>query len=103
MQGLAIAVPWGRRSVMSVLSYKGLDAYYEVTGDAGAPLVVFVNGLTMRAGHWSSYAEALAKAGMQALTFDLFGQGLSAKPILEVKFRENEDLLVALLDRLKVE
>ena len=88
---------------MPVLSYKGLDAYYEVAGDERAPLVAFVNGLTMRAGHWGPYAEALAKAGLRALTFDLFGQGMSAKPILQLDFRENEDLLIALLDRLGVE
>src|SRR5579863_2552314 len=88
---------------MAVLRYKGLDAYYELTGDPGAPVVVFINGLTMRTAHWKSYAEALPKAGIRALTFDLFGQGLSAKPILQLKFEENTDLVIALLDRLNVE
>lgn len=88
---------------MPVLPYKGFDAHYVVSGDAGAPLMVFVNGLTMRAGHWDSYAAALEKAGYRALAFDLLGQGMSAKPILQLRFEENEDLLIALLDHLGVD
>jgi 3-oxoadipate enol-lactonase len=88
---------------MPVLPYRGREAYYEVTGDAGAPLMAFVNGLTMRVVHWDSYAAALAKAGLRVLTFDLFGQGRSSKPVLQMKFDENEDLLVAILDRIGVE
>jgi pimeloyl-ACP methyl ester carboxylesterase len=87
---------------MPVLPYKGFDAYYELSGDPGAPLMVFVNGLTMRAGHWASYAASLAAAGYRTLTFDLLGQGMSAKPILQLRFEENEDLLIALLDHLEV-
>jgi 3-oxoadipate enol-lactonase len=88
---------------MPVLRYKGLDAYYEVWGDKGAPLVAFVNGVTMRAGHWESYGKALAAAGIRVLAFDMLGQGMSAKPILQFRFEENEDLLIALFDKLKVE
>ncbi len=88
---------------MPVFSYKGFDAYYEMAGDAGAPVVAFINGLTMRAGHWAPYSEALAKAGLRALTFDLLGQGQSSKPVLQRRFEENEDLTIALLDEVGVE
>ncbi len=88
---------------MPFFNYKGMDIHYEISGEPGAPVVVFVNGLTQRTQHWDQYAECLKQAGYRVLTYDLLGQGTSEKPILFIDFYENPTILASLLDELNID
>lgn len=88
---------------MPFFVYKSHEIHYELSGEAGTPVVVFINGLVQRAESWALYSKALVAAGYQALTFDLLGQGMSSKPALQIDFEENQVILNALMDHLKIE
>jgi pimeloyl-ACP methyl ester carboxylesterase len=73
---------------------------YELHGDAGRPLVTFVNGLTQNADLWTAYGAKLADRGYRVLAYDMVGQGQSSKPVLGIELSDHADLLAALLDHL---
>jgi len=82
---------------MPYMLYKRHSIYYELNGEKGRPLIVFVNGLTQSTAIWGLQTERLNELGYQTLTFDLLGQGKSFKPILDINFDENADVLHDLL------
>ena len=88
---------------MAFCKYQGYDIYHELTGPSGKPVIVFINGLTQRSTNWIYYIKNLTAAGYRVLTYDLLGQGNSSKPILDVDFEENANLLCTLLDHVGVE
>ena len=81
----------------------GQRIYYVLTGDAGAPLVTFANGLTQNAGLWTAYGAKLADSGYRVLSYDMLGQGRSAKPVLGTELADHATTLAGLLDHVKVE
>lgn len=66
---------------------------WRMDGAAGAPVIVFVNGLTQYAELWAVHRDALVAQGCRVATFDLFGQGESDKPAL---FIDQDDQVAAL-------
>jgi len=88
---------------MSYMRYKKHNIYYELNGKRGNPLIVFVNGLTQSTALWGIQTNYLNKIGYQTLTFDLLGQGRSFKPILDINFDENADVLHHLLTHIQVD
>jgi len=82
--------------------YKRHSIYYELNGESDRPLIVFINGLTQNTALWGVQTEHLNRLGYQTLTFDLLGQGKSFKPILDINFTENIDVLHQLLDEIGV-
>lgn len=87
---------------MPIFTYKDQDIHYEFSGEAGKPVITFINGLTQRTDHWIQYAENLNKAGYRVLSYDMLGQGNSSKPVLFIDFNENPEILAALLDHLQI-
>jgi len=87
---------------MPYMLYKRHSIYYELNGEKGRPLIVFVNGLTQNTALWGVQTEHLNKLGYSTLTFDLLGQGKSFKPILDINFAENVDVLHQLLEEIEV-
>lgn len=83
--------------------YRGQRVYYEFDGPAGGPTIAFVNGLTQATRHWARYREHFLARGFRVLTYDLLGQGDSAKPVLSRDFDDNTEVLVGLLDHLEVD
>ena len=81
----------------------GQRIHYVLTGDAGAPLVTFANGLTQNAGLWTAYGAKLADSGYRVLSYDMLGQGRSAKPVLGTELADHARTLAGLLDHVKVE
>ena len=75
---------------------------YALQGEAGKPLVTFVNGLTQNADLWTGYAAKLATRGYRVLAYDMVGQGQSAKPALGTALAGHADTLAALLDHVEV-
>ena len=88
---------------MPYMRYKKHNIYYELNGKRGKPLIVFVNGLTQNTALWGIQTNYLNKIGYQTLTFDLLGQGRSFKPILDINFDENSDVLYRLLKHIQVD
>src|SRR4051812_45651325 len=76
---------------------------YELHGDAGRPVVTFVNGLTQNADLWTAYGAKLAERGYRVLAYDMLGQAQSSKPVLGISFTDHADVLAGLLDHLKIE
>ena len=76
---------------------------YTLRGDAGAPLVTFVNGLTQNADLWTHYGLKLVEQGYRVLAYDMLGQGQSSKPVLGTPLAEHADLLAGLLDHVHAE
>ncbi|WP_207540403.1 alpha/beta fold hydrolase [Sabulicella rubraurantiaca] len=76
-----------------VLEVNGRRLRWRIDGAAGAPVLVFVNGLTQYAELWTVHRDALVAHGFRVVTFDMFGQGESDKPAL---FIEQEDQVAAL-------
>lgn len=87
---------------MPYMLYKKHSIYYELNGEKGRPLIVFVNGLTQNTAIWGIQTDNLNELGYQTLTFDLLGQGKSFKPILDINFAENADVLHELLEHIAV-
>jgi len=75
------------------LTVAGRRLRWQFAGPAGAPVIVLVNGLTQYAELWAAHRDALIGAGFRVATFDLLGQGQSAKPAL---FIDQEDQVAAL-------
>jgi pimeloyl-ACP methyl ester carboxylesterase len=73
---------------------------YGLEGPSGAPVYVFVNGLTQYAGLWTAYREALNERGFRVATFDLLGQGASDKPELFISQSDQVEALGLLVDEL---
>ena len=76
---------------------------YALKGDAGLPLVTFANGLTQNADLWTAYGAKLADSGYRVLTYDMLGQGQSAKPVLGTELSDHAGILASLLDHVKAE
>lgn len=88
---------------MAVFKYNNQEIHYEYKGEAGTPVVTFINGLTQRTDHWVQYTKELNRAGYRVLSYDLLGQGTSSKPVLFVDFNENTQILAALFDHLHID
>jgi pimeloyl-ACP methyl ester carboxylesterase len=71
-----------------------------VQGDAGAPLITFVNGLTQSVGLWTAYSKHFAESGYRVLAYDMLGQGRSSKPVLSIALEDQPSTLAALLDHI---
>jgi pimeloyl-ACP methyl ester carboxylesterase len=82
---------------------RGHRVRYALHGEAGRPLVTFVNGLTQNADLWTAYGAKLAGRGYRVLAYDMVGQGQSAKPVLGIDLADHADVLLGLLDHLKAE
>jgi pimeloyl-ACP methyl ester carboxylesterase len=76
---------------------------YSVQGDAGAPLITFVNGLTQSVGLWTAYSKHFAERGYRVLAYDMLGQGRSSKPVLSIVLEDQPRILAALLDHIGAE
>lgn len=87
---------------MPVFRYKNTDVYYDLHGKEGDPVIIFINGLSMRTSHWAPYFKILPEKGVRVLTYDMQGQGSSSKPILGVSFDDHAVMLKALQDHLKL-
>ncbi|KAB7628192.1 alpha/beta fold hydrolase [Alkalilimnicola sp. S0819] len=89
---------------MPYFKHQGHPVYYELgEGAPDAPTLVMVNGLTQATRHWAPYQQTLADRGIRLLSFDLLGQGESAKPVLGLEFEDNVAVLESLLDHLGLE
>ena len=84
-------------------SYLGHRIYFELDGPAGAPVMVFINGLTQATRHWAGYRDYFTGHGYRVLTYDLLGQGDSSKPVLGLGFDDNTDVLRELMDALEID
>lgn len=81
----------------------GIRMYYELSGDAARPLVVFINGIFQDTSSWALATRAFAPE-FRTLIYDCRGQGQSDKPVegpysSELHARD----LAALLDALGVQ
>jgi len=88
---------------MPFATINGCSIHYQLTGASGQPVVTFLNGLTQSVRLWSPYGEYFAACGYQVLSYDMPGQGLSAKPVLGVDLAGQRAVLLGLLDELKIE
>jgi pimeloyl-ACP methyl ester carboxylesterase len=88
---------------MPFADIQGHRIRYALHGEAGLPLVTFLNGLTQNADLWTAYGAKLAERGYRVLAYDMVGQGQSAKPVLGVDFDGHADLLADLLTHLDAE
>jgi pimeloyl-ACP methyl ester carboxylesterase len=76
---------------------------FSLEGDAGAPLITFVNGLTQSVGLWTAYSKHFAERGYRVLAYDMLGQGRSSKPVLSIALEDHPRTLAALLDHIGAE
>ena len=74
---------------------------YELTGPAGAPVVVLVHGLGLTRATWDGFVPVLAQ-DYRVLTYDLCGHGQSALPLAVPSLTVLSDQLLALLDKLEI-
>lgn len=88
---------------MAFLTYQRYQVRYELVGAPGQPVVTFLNGLTQNANLWQIYADFLVDRGYRVLAYDMLGQGLSSKPVIDIKLAEHADLLDHLLAELDIE
>ncbi|KAA6186672.1 alpha/beta hydrolase [Thiohalocapsa marina] len=77
--------------------------HYELRGDPGRPVIVFLNGLTQNARLWEDYAAYFVPRGYRVLAYDMLGQGRSSKPVIDIQLRHHAELLDSLLNRLELE
>lgn len=74
--------------------------HYELAGPADGPIVVLIHGFSVPSYIWDHNFDALAKAGFRVLRYDLFGRGLSDRPLaaydLDMMTLQLDDLLAAL-------
>ena len=83
---------------MPFADVNGYRIRYALHGDAGAPLVTFINGLTQNADLWTAYGAKLSERGYRVLAYDMLGQGQSAKPVLGTALSDHAVILAGLLD-----
>lgn len=88
---------------MSFAKIGSREIHYALRGDAGAPVIVFLNGLTQSVGLWNAYADHFTARGWRVLAYDMLGQGLSDKPILGIPLAEHPATLEQLLDQLGID
>ena len=88
---------------MPTTQYGHHQVHYELTGEAGRPVITFLNGLTQNANLWKSYAEYFVPRGYRVLAYDMLGQGRSSKPVIDIKLAMHADLLDSLLEQLGIE
>ncbi len=79
------------------------QVHYELSGQAGRPVITFLNGLTQNAGLWKSYAEHFVPRGYRVLAYDMLGQGRSSKPVIDIALATHADLLDSLLQQLDID
>jgi pimeloyl-ACP methyl ester carboxylesterase len=87
---------------MSHLKIGPYQINYDLQGDPGHDVIVFVNGLTQSTAFWTAYQQQLTQFGYRVLSYDMLGQGLSSKPILRIPLEDHADNLCKLLDELKI-
>ena len=76
------------------------QTHYEVRGPSDGPTVVLVHGISIPSPIWESTVDALVKAGLQVMRYDLYGRGfsesLSTAYDLQLFIRQLTELLDAL-------
>ncbi len=88
---------------MPIASYGHHQVHYELSGDAGRPVITFLNGLTQNATLWTSYAEYFVPRGWRVLAYDMLGQGRSSKPVIDIELAMHAELLDSLLQQLDID
>ncbi|CAN5271738.1 hypothetical protein BH11PSE11_BH11PSE11_28340 [soil metagenome] len=88
---------------MSYLKIGPHQINFELVGESGNEVIVFVNGLTQSTVFWTAYQEQLVPLGYRVLSYDMLGQGLSSKPVLNIPLEVHADNLCRLLDELQIE
>lgn len=64
---------------MPAIHANGVNLYYELSGDEGKPVVVFINGIFQDTTSWSLATRAFGN-DFRTLVYDCRGQGQSDKP-----------------------
>ncbi|THB73733.1 MAG: alpha/beta hydrolase [Gammaproteobacteria bacterium] len=85
---------------MPIFKYGSHEVYYQTYGEEDAPVIAFVNGLSMRTLHWMPMIENLCSSGFRVLVYDMLGQGSSSKPVLDMNFDNNAEVLALILDEI---
>ena len=75
---------------------------YQLSGPAGAPILVLIHGLGLNRQIWEKYVKRLA-GRYRVLDYDLYGHGESARPPRTPDLALFAEQLVELLDELKIE
>lgn len=88
---------------MPIARYGHHQVHYELSGDAGRPVITFLNGLTQNAKLWTSYAEYFVPRGWRVLAYDMLGQGRSSKPVIDIELAMHAELLDDLLRQLDID
>ena len=88
---------------MPYIQFGPTQVHYQLAGEAGRPVITFLNGLTQNADLWKSYADYFVPRGYRVLAYDMLGQGRSSKPVIDIKLTAHADLLEQLLTRLEIE
>lgn len=86
---------------MPTLAVDGVDLYYEIHADDGAPPLVFVNGIFQDTTGWSLHVRRFADR--RCLVYDCRGQGRSAKPTGPYRIERHAEDLLGLLDALRID
>jgi pimeloyl-ACP methyl ester carboxylesterase len=88
---------------MSTVQFGHHQVHYQLVGEAGRPVITFLNGLTQNANLWTSYADYFVPRGYRVLAYDMLGQGRSSKPVIDIPLADHADMLARLLDELKID
>lgn len=88
---------------MPYIQFGPRQVHYQLAGEAGRPVITFLNGLTQNANLWKSYADYFVPRGYRVLAYDMLGQGRSSKPVIDIKLSAHADLLDQLFTRLEIE
>ncbi len=86
---------------MPIFNYGSHEVFYQTYGETDAPVIAFINGLSMRTLHWMPMIENLCSSGFRVLVYDMLGQGSSSKPVLDMNFDNNAEVLSLILDEIK--
>ncbi|NJD25343.1 MAG: alpha/beta hydrolase [Betaproteobacteria bacterium] len=79
------------------------QVHYQIVGEAGRPVITFLNGLTQNANLWAAYADHFVPRGYRVLAFDMLGQGRSSKPVIDIPLAAQADMLDHLLGELNID
>lgn len=85
---------------MPTVAVDGVELYYEIHGDDGAPPLVFVNGVFQDTTGWSLHVRRFADR--RCLVYDCRGQGRSAKPAGPYLMERHAADLLGLLEALRI-